>query len=403
MMYYRASETQALTYICISDIMCILVITNQSLKKYHFTLVGRLQNYSLSVIGHLYKANHIFISGNKWDELCGRNDRTGCHQPERGKFKGHLKHAHTYRLKKHMESLYIEKKEQGGNKHMTGNTAVSKAAGTTGSVTGEGTTRAGYGLNNPTINSNGVTTWDCIYFGNYWQEDTNADGKADKNDAKRPVKWRVLSVNGDDAFLFADQNLDCQEYNDTDTSVTWETCTMRSWLNGYGAEGNKEGKDYSGNGFINHAFTPVEQSAIWTTNVVNNDNPEYSTEGGNDTADQVYLLSIDEVTNPAYGFLSDPSKYVESRRAKNTEYAKGAGSMISTSSEYAGNGFWWLRSPGYSSCDASYVNGYGSVVRHGIYVGYDDIAARPALHLNLSSVSSWSYAGTVTSEGRGKR
>ena len=29
-----------------------------------------------------------------------------------------------------------------------------------------------YGLSNPTI-SNGVTTWDCIYFGNYWQNDTN--------------------------------------------------------------------------------------------------------------------------------------------------------------------------------------------------------------------------------------
>lgn len=28
-----------------------------------------------------------------------------------------------------------------------------------------------------------------------------------------------------------------------------------------------------------------------------------------------------------------------------------------------------------------------------------DDAARPALHLNLSSLSSWSYAGTVTSEG----
>ena len=35
-----------------------------------------------------------------------------------------------------------------------------------------------YGLSNPTI-SNDVTTWDCIYFGNYWQNDTNGDGKAD--------------------------------------------------------------------------------------------------------------------------------------------------------------------------------------------------------------------------------
>ncbi len=60
-----------------------------------------------------------------------------------------------------------------------------------------------YGLGNPTI-GNGVTTWDCIYFGNYWQNDTNGDGKADQNDKKQPIEWWVLSVNGNDAFLLAD-------------------------------------------------------------------------------------------------------------------------------------------------------------------------------------------------------
>ncbi|MCI9537872.1 MAG: hypothetical protein HFG35_06230, partial [Eubacterium sp.] len=62
-------------------------------------------------------------------------------------------------------------------------------------------------LKNPTT-ENGITTWDCIWFGNYWQEDINGDGKADKNDEKTPIKWRVLSVEGDDVFLLADKNLD---------------------------------------------------------------------------------------------------------------------------------------------------------------------------------------------------
>ncbi len=283
----------------------------------------------------------------------------------------------------------------------TGNTVVGKTAGTSGSATEGRTTRSDYGLSNPTTNSSGITTWDCVYFGNYWQEDTNGDGVADQNDAKQPVKWRVLSVSGNDAFLLADRNLDCQEYNDTYTSVTWETCTMRSWLNSYGAEENKEGKDYSGNGFINHAFTSAERSAIRTTNVVNHDNATYNTEGGNDTADQVYLLSIDEVTNPAYGFSSDPDEYVESRRAKNTEYAKMQGAWASSELKYAGNGNWWLRSPGYYSSFASYVYYNGDVDRIGYSIDIDRIitAARPVLHLNLLSASSWSYAGIVTSEG----
>ncbi len=259
---------------------------------------------------------------------------------------------------------------------------------------------AGYGLNNPTTDANGITTWDCIWFGNYWQEDTNGDGKADKNDEKTPIKWRVLSVEGDDAFLLADKNLDCQKYNEIYESVTWETCTMRSWLNGYGSEANKNGKDYSDNNFLHNAFTEGEQPAIKTTKVVNCDN--YDIRGGNDTSDRVYLLSIDEVLNPKYGFNFSKNENAESRRAKNTGYVKTQGAYTTTSEEYAGNGHWWLRSPGHATWYASYVYSSGIVDRHGehgadVYgIGY---AVRPALHLNLSSLSSWSYAGTVTSEG----
>lgn len=74
-------------------------------------------------------------------------------------------------------------------------------------------------LSNPRV-KNGVTTWDCVWFGNYWQSDTNGDGKANQNDNKEPIKWRVLSVDGDDAFLLSDYNLDCKKYNETYTKVT---------------------------------------------------------------------------------------------------------------------------------------------------------------------------------------
>ena len=260
---------------------------------------------------------------------------------------------------------------------------------------------AGYGLNNPTTDANGVTIWDCIWFGNYWQEDTNGDGIANKNDRKQPIKWRVLSVEGDDAFLLADKCLDRQEYNEAGTSATWNTCTMRSWLNGYGAEANKDGKDYSDDNFLNHAFSADEQSAIKTENVVNNDNLVHGTEGGNDTIDKVYLLSIDEATNVEYGFVSSRSDNAESRRAKNTAFTKGKGAWTSeyreNVGEDAGNGCWWLRSPGEFSYHASSVSFGGIVFTNGVHVTCYDYAVRPAMHLNLSSLSSWSYAGTVTS------
>lgn len=259
----------------------------------------------------------------------------------------------------------------------TGNRIVSKANGT--SISTGKAARAGYELNNPKTDSSGVVTWDCVYFGSYWQEDTNGDGTVDQEDEKQPIKWRVLSVDGDDAFLLADKNLGQKCYNNLEKDITWETCTLRSWLNGYGAEWNADGEDYRGSGFIDAAFTPAEKSAIYATNVENADNPVYGMEGGNATLDQVYLLSIDEVMNPAYGFPLDCNS-TNTRKGKNDEW-------------------WWLRSPGYFGNTSAFVSTGGVVYRFGNIVHGNGIAVRPVLHLNLSSDSGWSKAGTVTSEG----
>ena len=40
--------------------------------------------------------------------------------------------------------------------------------------------KAAVSLQNPTTNGNGVTTWDCIYFGNYYQSNSST---------KEPIKW----------------------------------------------------------------------------------------------------------------------------------------------------------------------------------------------------------------------
>ena len=220
--------------------------------------------------------------------------------------------------------------------------------------------KAAVSLQNPATNGNGVTTWDCIYFGNYYQSNSST---------KEPIKWQVLSVHGNDAFLLADQNLDAKPYNEEDTDVTWATCTLRTWLNGT---------------FLNTAFTSAEQAAIKNTTVVNADNPYYDTEGGENTTDKVYLLSIAEASNTAYGFNGEFRTESETREAKSTAYAKWQGP-------------WWLRSPGGSSEGASAVNfgtGYGPNAGYCVFVAYGLV--RPVLHLNLSSSTLWRYAGKVT-------
>ena len=108
-----------------------------------------------------------------------------------------------------------------------------------------------------------VTTWDCVYLGHYYQSNNNS---------KDQIKWRVLSVNGNDAFLLADQCLDCKPYNDTDSGATWSECSLRSWLNST---------------FYNAAFNSSEKGAIKSSTVINN--------VGENTKDWIYLLSNEEV------------------------------------------------------------------------------------------------------------
>ena len=267
------------------------------------------------------------------------------------------------------------------------------------------TAQASVTLHSPTYNAyTGTATWDCMWFGNYWQSDTNGDGVADKKDEKEPIKWRVLSVDGDDVFLLADKNLDVKPYNTECTDVTWETCTLRSWLNGYDSTENDCGTDYTSDNFIGAAFSATEQAAIKNTNVVNEDNPYFDTEGGNDTTDKVYLLSIAEASNPAYGFYGVYIGNSGARVALNTAYVAGYDSWMSAVGKA---GWWWLRSPGDDSNVAASVMDYGSGSSHGFDVNYGgtarhDSAVRPALHLTLSSSTSMSYAGTVCSDGTEK-
>ena len=100
-----------------------------------------------------------------------------------------------------------------------------------------------------------------------------------------PIKWRVLSTDGNTALLLSDVALDYKPYHSSRTSVTWEKSTIRSWLNGYDSTSNSAGANYSINNFIDTAFTGAEQAAIRNTDVKNENSISYGTNGGNDTID----------------------------------------------------------------------------------------------------------------------
>ena len=217
---------------------------------------------------------------------------------------------------------------------------------------------------------------DNIYFGTYRQS-SNGSGGYNTD----PVKWRVLANESGKLFLISDQNLDVFEYHTENEDVTWETSTMRSWLNGLAANkgDGEEAIDYSDDNFLDTAFSAGEQEAIAETEVVNDDNPRYGTEGGNNTVDKIFLLSLDEARNTGY-FADD-----NSRISTNTAYVADGG-KINISRRDAGTAdYWYLRSPALRSYNVSRVYDNGNVDDFGAYVS-NSSTVRPAFNLDLSSV-----------------
>ncbi len=207
---------------------------------------------------------------------------------------------------------------------------------------------------------NATDIGDIITFGNYEQDNNTSNGK-------EPIEWQVLAKENNKLFIISKKALDCQEYYYSSyTNITWETCSLRSWLN---------------NTFLNAAFSEKEQALIQTTTVSADKNPEYDTDPGNETNDKVFLLSITEAKK--YFEKYDIGKCIA------TDYAVDNGAY----SRRGSNCWWWLRSPGDNQDHAAYVLDGGEVRYCGGYVGEVDFYAdsvdsydncvRPAMWINL--------------------
>jgi hypothetical protein len=158
------------------------------------------------------------------------------------------------------------------------------------------------------------------------------------------LSWRVLDIKDGRALLITEDIVELRAYNDTFTDVTWETCSLRAYLNGE---------------FLDKHFSAAEQERIMLSEINNDDNPDYGTDGGNDTQDKLFLMSISGVENY---FPSDADRVAK----------------------YQGSDFWWwLRSPGRNADRAASVSSNGSVYADGGDVGNDNGGVRPALWLNL--------------------
>ncbi|MCL1879820.1 MAG: DUF6273 domain-containing protein [Actinomycetia bacterium] len=179
-------------------------------------------------------------------------------------------------------------------------------------------------------------------------------------------KWRVLQVQSDQqrALLITEDVIERHPYNVEDVDVTWETCSLRRYLNG---------------DFLDK-LSAQEQEQVLEVSNTNANNQWYGTPGGNDTKDKVFLLSLDEVVKyfGDSGQLANKPADAADNWYINDQYDKNRVVL------YEGTGiWWWLRSPGGHANLVATCEVGGGIYVNGGFADYYEGGVRPVLWLKL--------------------
>ena len=214
----------------------------------------------------------------------------------------------------------------------------------------------------PTLKIYTAEIGETVIFGEYYK----SNGQTKEN-----IEWIVLDIVDGKALLISKYCMDAQPYEEDPVYVTWELCSLRSWLN---------------TTFVNAAFSKNQQELLVSTQLINQDNIKYDTDGGINTTDKVFLFSQSEAEKYLTGNLIN---------APSTAYCR----SLSRYSVYEPNGYasWYLRSPGNDNKSVMYVSESGEINTYGEYCGYQRMSGedtrfvqhliRPAIWIDISSIS----------------
>ncbi len=181
-----------------------------------------------------------------------------------------------------------------------------------------------------------------IIFGSY-EQDNNLDNGAE------PLEWNVIKEEDGKVLLICRYGIEAMQYHTSDDDVTWETCSLRQWLN---------------HDFIDMAFDD-EKEDIQLSLLENKDG--MLSKGGNTTQDYVFLLSEEEFNeNMEFDAKTQLSEYAGKK--VDTVYIKG--NFLARA---------WLRTPGAAQNAAAVIDIQGHLEREGDYNCMAVNAVRPAM------------------------
>ena len=200
----------------------------------------------------------------------------------------------------------------------------------------------------------GIRVGSSVFFGAYEQDN-------DPENGAEGIEWIILVKQDKKLLLLSRYALDCMQYHSEPGAVTWETCSLRAWLNGP---------------FLERAFNEEERERVLEAKIQTKGNSHFKTKGGKTTKDKVFLLSTEEVTK-YFGLR----KYANRNKAacKGTPYCYAQGAFMARN----GNCWWWTRSPGMQQGIAAYVHYDGTVNVLGISAQHERDAVRPAIWISL--------------------
>lgn len=159
--------------------------------------------------------------------------------------------------------------------------------------------------------------------------------------------WRVLDMKENAALIITEEIIEQHPYNDKYVDITWAECSLRKYLNGEFYE----------------RFAENDRKRIIPTHNETPDNEWYGTEGGEDTTDYVFLLSIEEVVCKYFGDSS--YNLYNSTKKQRYWFSRKDENNVRRSTRLAigcrWNWWWWLRSPGRLRNKGAYVHGDGNI------------------------------------------
>jgi len=196
-------------------------------------------------------------------------------------------------------------------------------------------------------------------------------------------QWRVLELKDKAALIITEEVVEKRVYHSAPVDITWTECDMRKYLNGE---------------FYN-TFTENEKARILTVTNHTPNNPWFNTSGGEDTEDNIFNLTIEDVVCKYFG---DSSNLLYNR-GKNQMYWFQRKDPNNFRRIAMYNGVvtkWHLRTPGRyqnrvacigADGDNPYISGSAHITGNPVWVDpsrgkaheWDFMGIRPALWLRV--------------------